>query len=147
MEEEPTQESRPGSEGFPDEGDVRFSFSRSGGPGGQNVNKVSTRVTAWFDVEACSALTAEQKRRIQTRLSSRISGAGVLRVTSSAARSQAANRESALMRLRELVRWALSEDPRRIPTRVPRRAKQERRAEKAIQSARKRQRGQVRGEE
>ncbi|HMC82356.1 MAG TPA: aminoacyl-tRNA hydrolase [Candidatus Polarisedimenticolia bacterium] len=77
------------------EEELRFTASRSGGPGGQNVNKVSTRVTLWFDVAGSPSLTAEQRSLIRSRLATRISKEGVLRVVSQQTRSQAANREAA----------------------------------------------------
>lgn len=112
------------------ETDFTFVASRSGGPGGQNVNKVSSRVTLLFDVEGSSSLTSEQKSRISERLANRISGEGILRVTSQVHRSQSANREEALRRFIELVQWALSEAPPRVATRVSRAAKQRRVEEK-----------------
>ena len=70
-------------------------FSRSSGPGGQNVNKVSTRATVLFDVALSPSLTDEQKRKIRERLATRVSGEGVLRVSSQRERSQSANRAAA----------------------------------------------------
>ena len=64
------------------EGEVRFATSRSSGPGGQNVNKVETRVTLVFDVDASTALRDDEKRRLHRALGSRISRAGLLRVAS-----------------------------------------------------------------
>ena len=62
------------------EGELEFVASRSGGPGGQNVNKVSSRITLRFDLERTVALNPEQRRRIRAKLSSRISKDGVLQV-------------------------------------------------------------------
>ena len=116
-------------------------FSRSSGPGGQNVNKVSTRATVLFDVAASPNLTDDQKRRIRERLGTRISGEGVLRVSSQRERSQAANRGAAEARLIELLRDALAERALRRPTRVSRAARERRIAEKKLHGARKRDRG------
>ncbi len=102
------------------ESELGFSASRSSGPGGQNVNKVSTRVTLRFDLEASPDLTAEQKELIRERLATRISKQGVLSVSSQRERSQSANREAATARFVELLRAALDVDPERRPTRVPR---------------------------
>ena len=115
-------------------------FSRSSGPGGQNVNKVSTRATVLFDVAASPSLSDEQKRRIRDRLATRVSGAGVLRVSSQRERSQSANREAAEARLIELLSEALAEQPPRRPTRVPRAARERRVAAKKLRGARKRDR-------
>jgi ribosome-associated protein len=124
------------------EGEVGFQASRSGGPGGQNVNKVATRVILFFDVAGSPSLTAEQRARIGERLSTRISKEGVLRVVSQRHRSQSANRQEALERLVELLGWALSEEPPRKPTRPSRQSRQRRLEEKKRHGARKRERSQ-----
>jgi ribosome-associated protein len=103
---------------IPDE-EVRFTATRSGGPGGQNVNKVATRVTLLFAVDDSPSLSEEQRRRIRERLATRISRSGVLQVTSQIHRSQARNRAEALLRFVELLRDALGEVVERRPTRVP----------------------------
>lgn len=92
-------------------------FSRSPGPGGQNVNKVSTRVTLLFDVGACSLLTNVQKARIRARLRTRMARDGRLRVISRRERTQARNRAAAEHRLLELLVEAASAPQVRHPTR------------------------------
>jgi ribosome-associated protein len=119
---------------------LRASTSRSGGPGGQNVNKVESRVTIETDIETLP-LSAEQKQRVRESLSGRISRAGVLRVTSQAERSQLANRDRALARMEELLRDALEERTPRRATRVSRAQKQRRVEEKKRRSETKRLRG------
>src|SRR4029434_7572845 len=106
----------PGLE-IPD-GELEFVASRSGGPGGQNVNKVSSRVTLRFDVERSSALNPEQRIRIQRKLASRINKDGVLQVSSQRTRSQELNRADTVQRFGELLRAALREDKARIKTRA-----------------------------
>jgi ribosome-associated protein len=101
------------------EGDIVYRFSRSSGPGGQNVNKVSTRVTLLFDINKSRGLTAEQKQRLFDRLSSRISDEGLLAVVSQRYRTQSANRKSAQNRLVELLKAALRDMPVRKETGVP----------------------------
>ena len=101
---------------IPDE-ELTWTASRSGGPGGQNVNKVNTRVTLYFDVARSPSLGDAKKRRILERLSSRISREGVLRVVAQQGRTQRANLDAAIRRMQELLRGALAEARHRIPTR------------------------------
>jgi ribosome-associated protein len=110
--------------------ELRFTASRSGGPGGQNVNKVSTRVTLWFDVAGSPSLTAEQRSLIRSRLATRISREGMLRVVSQQTRSQAANREAAVDRFVALLRGALARPRPRAKGRIPEAARRERLEEK-----------------
>jgi len=100
--------------------ELKFETSRSSGPGGQHVNKVSTQVTLCFDVEASASLTAEQKKRIQRMLEHRINKEGVLRVTSRKHRSQLANRKAAIERFVGLLTEALAIPKRRYKTKKPR---------------------------
>ena len=108
------------------EEELTFTTSRSGGPGGQNVNKVETRVTVWFDLNNSTVLTPEQKARIREQLASRINKEGMLWVTSSRHRTQLANRETALSRLQELIQNALLPVPLRRKTRISAAVKAER---------------------
>jgi len=124
---------------IPDE-EVTFATSRSGGPGGQNVNKLETRVTLRFDLAGSTALSEEQKARLRERLATRITRDGVLQVSSQKHRSQGANREAAVERFAELLRANLREEPPRKKTRPSRAAKARRLEEKRRQSQRKRER-------
>ena len=99
--------------------ELSFTASRSGGPGGQHVNKVNSRVTLTFDVKASTSLSNEQKRRLMNRLAKRISSAGILRVVARASRSQLLNRDAAEERFAELLRAALAPPKLRIKTSLP----------------------------
>src|SRR6185295_943038 len=124
---------------IPDE-EVSFATSRSGGPGGQNVNKLETRVTLRFDLAGSPSLSEEQKDRLRQRLSTRITKDVVLQVTSQRHRTQGANREAAVERFAELVRENLREETPRKRTRPSRAAKARRLEEKRRRSQRKRER-------
>lgn len=122
------------------EEELRFRFSASSGPGGQHVNKVETRVTLLFDVDESPSLSEEDRRRVMTRLSSRIGRNGVLRVVSQRHRSQRANREAAIERFAELLREALRREKKRRPTRPSRAAREARIRDKKKRSRLKRER-------
>lgn len=97
---------------------LEFSASRSAGPGGQNVNKLSTKVMLRFDVAHSPSLSPEQKELIMRRLRTRIGKDGVLRVISQKTRSQAANRQLAVERFVELMQSALKPVPSRKKTKA-----------------------------
>jgi len=120
--------------------EISFRTSRSSGPGGQHVNKVETRVTLLFDVLSSPSLSEEQKRRITSRLQTRVSKAGVLRVVAQKHRSQSANREEARERFAGLLREVLRRDPPRKATRPTTAAKSRRLEEKRRRGRRKQER-------
>ena len=122
------------------EEEIAFTASRSSGPGGQHVNKTSTRVTLTFDVVNSPSLTAEQKKLITKRLPTRVSKLGLLRVVSQKTRSQAANKEAALEKFVDLLQYALKRGRRRKPTTVSPAAKQKRLDEKKHRGRLKRER-------
>lgn len=110
---------------IPDQ-ELSFTFSRSSGPGGQHVNKVNSRVTLWFDLEASPSLSDRQKTRLRQRLATRINKEGRLWLVAFASRSQHANREAALIRFANLLADGLAEDRPRFETKVPRASRQNR---------------------
>ncbi len=96
--------------------ELQFRFTRSSGPGGQNVNKVATRVELVFDVLHSPTLSEAQKQLLKSRLKSRVTADGCLQLSVQESRSQWRNRELVVKRFTELVSRALREEPRRIAT-------------------------------
>ncbi len=122
------------------ENELRVRATRAGGPGGQHVNKTATRVELLWNVAASPSLTDEQRNRVLTRLATRLDSEGVLRVVASDSRSQLRNRETAMVRLHELVNQALAPVKKRVPTKRPKRAVESRLNDKRKQSEKKKRR-------
>ncbi|HEY8153036.1 MAG TPA: alternative ribosome rescue aminoacyl-tRNA hydrolase ArfB [Myxococcota bacterium] len=125
------------------EDELVLQVSRASGPGGQKVNKTSSRVTLRWSVAASSALSERQRARLLARLRSRLTREGELVLHAQRSRSQASNREQARARLVELVRDALIERAPRRPTAPTRGSRERARAAKRRRSARKRERARV----
>lgn len=123
--------------------ELTFRSTRSSGPGGQNVNKVDSRVTLTFDIVNSRALDDRQKQRISQRLTNRINRQGVLRISGQEHRTQAANRRAVLNRFAELLAKALERGTPRRPTAIPARSKRHRLEQKKRRSLVKKQRGRV----
>jgi ribosome-associated protein len=124
-----------------DELDIRA--SRSSGPGGQHVNRSSTRVEVRWNPGASRALTEPERTRILIKLAGRLDQEGWIRVVASDTRSQARNKEAAIERLVSLVERALAVPKARKKTRVPRAAKERRLESKRQRSRLKRGRGAI----
>jgi len=120
--------------------ELRFQFSRSGGPGGQHANKTATQAELTFDVKGSPSLTPEQKRRVLARLRGYASKEGVLRLTCQTTRSQAQNREEVVQRFQALLREALRQRKRRKRTKPTRASRERRLAAKKRRSGIKRMR-------
>lgn len=98
------------------ESEFVYITSRSSGPGGQNVNKVNTKVEIRIDIVHSSSFSPEEKELIISHLGKRIHSGGVLSVTSQSERSQLRNREKAFSRIISLLSGALTSSPERLPT-------------------------------
>jgi ribosome-associated protein len=122
------------------ENELKFTASRSGGPGGQHVNKVSTRITLSFDVINSHALSDDQKQLILRRLATRINRQGILQIAGQEHRSQTSNRNAAIERFVELMRKALKRKVIRQQTKIPKGAVESRIRVKKLRGRLKRQR-------
>jgi ribosome-associated protein len=117
---------------------AQFSFTRAGGPGGQNVNKVSSRVTARLALASLPGLDAGQRARLAARLGRRVNAEGLVQVSARDSRDQARNRELAVQRMAELLAADLREPRKRRATRPSAGARERRLAEKRRRSQAKR---------
>ena len=121
-------------------GEIRLSYVRSGGPGGQNVNKVASKAVLRFDLRSSPSLPDAARARALARLASRLTTAGELVLTSDRHRDQSRNREAVLARLGEVLAAAIRRPKRRRPTRPSAGAVERRLAGKRLRSERKRAR-------
>lgn len=129
------------------ESDLTETFVRSSGPGGQNVNKVSSAVQLRFALAGTAILDERQKARLRALAGRRLTDDGAILIIARDQRTQEANRREALARLTELIRRALIEPKVRRPTKPTRASKQRRLEGKTRSGHRKRLRGKVRWEE
>ena len=117
--------------------ELTFRTSRSSGPGGQNVNKLETKVEVLFDVRSSRYLSAHQKDLISDSLAGRIDEAGILHLTVQQARSQYQNKELARDKLVLLLRKALQPKSKRIRTKPSKAAKEKRMRRKKLTGEKK----------
>ena len=129
---------------IPDE-EILMQAVRAQGAGGQNVNKVASAIHLFFNIHA-SSLPDFYKRRLFANAAHRISEGGVIIIKAQEHRSQAKNREAALLRLREIILAATAPRKKRQPTRPTRASKERRLSDKKLHSRKKQHRGQVDGE-
>jgi len=117
--------------------EFRFSASRSSGPGGQNINKVSTKVELRFDIPGSSLLTPEEKKSILTLLKNKINSEGILIIVAQSERSQLKNKEKTIGRFYALLKKALTPKKKRRPSKPTPASKEKRLEEKRIVSEKK----------
>ena len=123
--------------------ELRFRFSRSGGPGGQNVNRRETRVELLFDIQHSPSLNEKQRRRLLKRLAHHVDSQGILRIVVNTHRSQFRNRQEAIERLVTLLRQGLHVTKRRLPTKPSPQTVEQRLARKRRRSEIKKLRKQI----
>lgn len=116
---------------------VIFKTSRSGGKGGQNVNKVSSKVELIFDLENASFFDTDEKTLLQSRLKNRLDNDGLLHIVSQEDRSQLLNKEKTIVKLIDLLRRSLEVQKKRRPTKIPKAVVQNRLKNKSVNADKK----------
>ena len=125
------------------EDEIEFQFSRSSGKGGQNVNKVETKVEIHWNINNSKAFSEEEKEKIKQSLAKRINQEGDLIIRSEEERSQLKNRRIALEKLNEMIKEALKPEEERISTKPSKAIKERRLKEKKLISEKKKLRQKI----
>ena len=124
--------------------ECKFKTARSGGAGGQHINKVETKVDLYWDLSATQVFPEEIKEMLRVKLASYTDSAGVLRISSQKTRSQVKNKLDARAKLKQLIEQALTMKKNRKPTRIPSSVKEKRIRVKRIKSEHKQNRKKIR---
>jgi ribosome-associated protein len=127
--------------------EIKFKTARSGGKGGQNVNKVETMVEGYWDPEGSGLYTAEEKKRIREKLAAKINADGFLLVKSQEERTQLANKELVIKKMNALVQKALLIPKKRKPTKPSKASKLKRLEGKKINAEIKQSRRKLKADE